>query len=206
MVEGGALDSSLKTFLSSTNIVLIYDLEYTSWEGSMERSWSFPWEAPEVIQIGAVMIETTGDMREVDSFQILVRPLKNPILSEYIINLTGITQEKVERDGVLFPLALSRFMKFIEGYSARISSNGGDEKVIEENCEIHNIPFPPIFTKSTNLRPYFSGVLGVPQEDCISGTLPDVVGLSNNEKSHDALGDARSIFQTIKYLRMKEQA
>ena len=181
-------------------------MEFTSWLGSNERNWSFPEEAREVIQIGAVMIETAGDMREVDSFQILVRPLKNPILSEYIVNLTGITQEKVERDGVLFPLALSHFIKFIEAYSANISSNGGDDKVIEENCKIHSIPFPPIFTKSTNLKPYFSDILGIPQRDCMSGMLPSIVGLNYHEKSHDALGDARSIFQTIKYLRMKEQS
>ena len=88
---------------------MVFDLEFTSWPGSNERNWSLPNEDREIIQIGAVKIETTGDMREVDSFQILVRPLKNPILSDYIVNLTEITQEKVEKEGILFPLALSRF-------------------------------------------------------------------------------------------------
>jgi inhibitor of KinA sporulation pathway (predicted exonuclease) len=200
------LSNNLKKIFSSANTVLIYDLEFTSWLGSIQRNWTLPEEAREVIQIGAVVIDTLGNMREIDSFQTLVRPLKNPVLSEYIVNLTGITQENVERDGVLFPLALSRFVKFIEEYSANISSNGRDDTVIEENCKIHNMPVPHIFTKSINLKPYFSDILGVPQSKCISGMLPDLVGLNNYEKPHDALGDARSIFQTIKYLRMKEQA
>ena len=47
---------------------MVFDLEFTSWPGSNERNWSLPNEDREIIQIGAVKIETTGDMREVDSF------------------------------------------------------------------------------------------------------------------------------------------
>ena len=181
---------------------VVFDLEFTSWPGSNERNWSLPNEDREIIQIGAVKIETTGDMREVDSFQILVRPLKNPILSDYIVNLTEITQEKVEKEGVLFPLALSRFINFIGEHPIDILSNGGDEEVIEENCQIHNIPFLSIFKKSTDLKIYFSEVLGISRKNCTSGMLPELFGLNNHEKQHDALGDARSISQALRYLRM----
>ena len=181
---------------------VVFDLEFTSWPGSNERNWSLPNEDREIIQIGAVKIETTGDMREVDSFQILVRPLKNPILSNYIVNLTEITQEKVEKEGILFPLALSRFINFIGEHPIDILSNGGDEEVIEENCQIHNIPFLSIFKKSTDLKIYFSEVLGISRKNCTSGMLPKLFGLNNHEKQHDALGDARSISQSLRYLRM----
>ena len=181
---------------------MVFDLEFTSWPGSNERNWSLPNEDREIIQIGAVKIETTGDMREVDSFQILVRPLKNPILSDYIVNLTEITQEKVEKEGILFPLALSRFINFIGEHPIDILSNGGDEEVIEENCQIHNIPFLSIFKKSTDLKIYFSEVLGISRKNCTSGMLPKLFGLNNHEKQHDALGDARSISQSLRYLRM----
>ena len=181
---------------------VVFDLEFTSWPGSNERNWSLPNEDREIIQIGAVKIETTGDMREVDSFQILVRPLKNPILSDYIVNLTEITQEKVEKEGILFPLALSRFVNFIGEHPIDILFNGGDKEVIEENCQIHNIPFLSIFKKSTDLKIYFSEVLGISRKNCTSGMLPELFGLNNHEKQHDALGDARSISQALRYLRM----
>ena len=181
---------------------VVFDLEFTSWPGSNERNWSLPNEDREIIQIGAVKIETTGDMREVDSFQILVRPLKNPILSDYIVNLTEITQEKVEKEGILFPLALSRFINFIGEHPIDILFNGGDKEVIEENCQIHNIPFLSIFKKSTDLKIYFSEVLGISRKNCTSGMLPELFGLNNHEKQHDALGDARSISQALRYLRM----
>ena len=182
---------------------VVFDLEFTSWPGSNERNWSLPNEDREIIQIGAVKIETTGDMREVDSFQILVRPLKNPILSDYIVNLTEITQEKVKKEGILFPLALSRFINFIGEHPIDILSNGGDEEVIEENCQIHNIPFLSIFKKSTDLEIYFSEVLRISRKNCTSGMLPELFGLNNHEKQHDALGDARSISQALRYLRMR---
>ena len=181
---------------------VVFDLEFTSWPGSNARNWSLPNEDREIIQIGAVKIKTTGDMREVDSFKILVRPLKNPILSDYIVNLTEITQEKVEKEGILFPLALSRFINFIGEHPIDILSNGGDEEVIEENCQIHNIPFLSIFKKSTDLNIYFSEVLGISRKNCTSGMLPALFGLNNHEKQHDALGDARSISQGLRYLRM----
>ena len=181
---------------------VVFDLEFPSWPGSNERNWSLPNEDREIIQIGAVKIETTGDMREVDSFQILVRPLKNPILSNYIVNLTAITQEKVEKEGILFPLALSRFINFIGEHPIDILSNGGDEEVIEENCQIHNIPFLSIFKKSTDLKIYFSEVLGISRKNCTSGMLPKLFGLNNHEKQHDALGDVRSISQALRYLLM----
>ena len=36
--------------------MVVMDLEYTAWEGSLERGWSKPGEAREIIQIGDVKI------------------------------------------------------------------------------------------------------------------------------------------------------
>ena len=92
---------------------VIFDLEFTSWPGSNERMWSLPEENREVVQIGAVKIETTNGLREMGSFTILVQPLKNPVLSEYFVKLTGITQAQVDNQGSPFPNALAHFTDFI---------------------------------------------------------------------------------------------
>jgi len=68
----------MNDYLFTKDKVVIFDLEFTSWPGSNERNWSLLEEDREVIQIGATKIEMTGNMREVDSFQIIVRPLKKP--------------------------------------------------------------------------------------------------------------------------------
>ncbi len=196
------MDSDLKKQIFSKNISVIFDLEYTSWPGSNDRVESLPGKYHEIVQIGAVIIEMSEDMREVDSFQTLVRPQKNPILSDYFVGLTCITQEQVERGGVLFPLALIQFMDFIGEHPINILSNGCDDEIIKENCQIHNVPFPPIFLNAINLKPYFSEILGLSLRDCTSGVLPELFGLNSSEKAHDALADTRSISQVLRYLWM----
>ena len=86
-----------------------------------------------------------------------------------------------------------------------IYSNGGDEEVIEENCQIHDIAFPSIFTKAMDLNNYFSKILNISRRDCISGKLPELFGLNNHEKLHDALGDSRAISQVLRFLLIKKQ-
>jgi inhibitor of KinA sporulation pathway (predicted exonuclease) len=189
----------------SENKAIIFDLEVTSWPGANERNWSLPDEHREIIQVGAVKIETEGEMLEINNFQVLVRPQINPILSDYIINLTGITQKNIERDGISFPLALSRFTNFIGEHPINIFCNGDDKDVIEENCHIHSRPFPSILTKTTDLKNYFSEILGVSRKECISGKLPELFGFKNNGKIHTGLGDAKSISQALRHIRMKEK-
>ena len=101
---------------------MVFDLEYTSWPGSNDNIENLPGKHHEIVQIGAIIIQMHGDILEVGSFQTLVCPQKNPVLSDYFVNLTGITQEQVERDGVLFPLALKQFMNFIDEHSLKILS------------------------------------------------------------------------------------
>ncbi|MEK9627523.1 MAG: 3'-5' exonuclease [Nitrospinota bacterium] len=183
---------------------VIFDLEITAWPGTSERNWSKPNEYKEIIQIGAVAIETEGSMREIGSFHILIRPIKNPQLSDYIIDLTGITQDMIDREGVPFPKALSRFTKFIGEDPIHIFCNGDDSDVIAENCKIHGMEIPTVFRQSSGLRLYFSETLGLPEKICNSAQLPELCGLVNNEKAHNALGDARSISQALRHLQRKD--
>ena len=192
-----------KNILTESTIV-IFDLEYTSWEGSAERNWNLPNENREIIQIGATKIKITEDINEIDNFEILVRPTKHPKLSNYFINLTGISQERVDMEGVLFPLALKHFLQFLGDNAINILSNGGDEEIIEENCTLFGISFPIIFNDSINLKPYFSEILGIPERDCTSSMLPELFGLKNLENPHNALGDARAISQILSYLYKKK--
>jgi len=59
---------------------VIADLEYTSWEGALERGWDRPGEFREIVQIGAVKVQRSDSLRESDSFMVLVAPTLNPVL------------------------------------------------------------------------------------------------------------------------------
>ena len=82
---------------------IIFDTEYTAWEGSQQRNWSGENEYMELVQIGALkVIKTDTTIKVVKKFNIYVKPKKNPELSEYFINLTGITQNIIDKKAVTF--------------------------------------------------------------------------------------------------------
>ena len=96
--------------------VVVYDLEYTAWEGSLERNWSGPDEEPEIIQIGAILMKFDGNTWAIDQeFVTYVKPLIRPRLSNYITKLTGITQESIDQEGISFGSALALFFEFSTG-------------------------------------------------------------------------------------------
>ena len=75
---------------------VVFDLEFTAWEGSVAHRWSRPGEFTELVQIGAVLVDaqTFTVEREMD---LLVKPRLNPVLSDYLVQLTGkvITNEEL---------------------------------------------------------------------------------------------------------------
>ena len=86
---------------------VVFDLEFTAWEGSVAHRWSRPGEFTELVQIGALLVDARSFAveREMD---LLVKPRLNPVLSEYLVKLTGITNEELAARGVDFARRLSR--------------------------------------------------------------------------------------------------
>ena len=59
-------DPMLQTWPKKGKIV-VFDLEYTAWEGSMGRCWSEDWEHREIVQIGAVLVDAAADFEQLDT-------------------------------------------------------------------------------------------------------------------------------------------
>ena len=91
--------------------VVIFDLEFTAWEGSLESRWTRPGELTEVVQIGAVKLDAAS-LKEVDAFEMLVKPRVNPILSDYLVALIGIDNQQLAARGVDFVTAYRAFLDF----------------------------------------------------------------------------------------------
>jgi inhibitor of KinA sporulation pathway (predicted exonuclease) len=68
--------------------LIFLDLEFTCWPNNN------PWSAEEIIEIGAVI--TDEHLKEIRHFHSYVRPVMNPILSQYCRDLLGIEQNDVE--------------------------------------------------------------------------------------------------------------
>ena len=180
---------------------VLFDLEFTAWEGSLERGWSEPWEAREIIQIGAVRVKDDAKLTEVGRLVMLVTPVKNPQLSDYIIALTGIDQDAIDTEGFDFEEALDVFMDFCEGARA-ILSYSGDPDVLVENCKLHGVK-PPKWTRFAEISGVLGRRVGPEFATSHSNQLPKLVGLEPDGKAHDAMDDSLAILSTLRVLRSR---
>jgi inhibitor of KinA sporulation pathway (predicted exonuclease) len=179
---------------------VIWDVEYTSWEGAMARNWSGPNEFREVIQIGAIKVDGTT-LTEEGSYQMYVKPVKNPELSDFITNLTGITQADVDTKGVALADALASFKTFAA--AAPLYSFGIDAENVEANCKLLGIDFPFAKEECHDLYPILTQVLAARSLDITkyhSGTLIEAFGKKGG-RAHDALNDVRNLLLAIRELK-----
>lgn len=168
---------------------VVFDLEFTAWEGSMESRWTRPGELTEVVQIGAVKLDAAS-LAEIDSFNMLVRPRVNPVLSDYLAELTGITNAAVAERGVDFVVAYRAFLDFVG--AARIYAHGRDDSILASNLKLYGwdraLPAPPY----SNAIDWFmaQGLDVAGKSACDMAAL---VGAVFEGHRHDALADARGM-------------
>ncbi|HWA31013.1 MAG TPA: 3'-5' exonuclease [Rhizomicrobium sp.] len=169
---------------------VLYDLEYTAWEGSMAARWLRPGEFRELVQIGAVKIDA-DTLSPLAEFEILVKPRINRVLSPYFETLTGIGNAAIAERGVDFGEAYNRFVAFADG--APIFSFGRDDLVLTHNVELYGIADAPPLPVHHNIMPWLNtqGVETKGRHACDIARLCGVADFSGRE--HDALDDARSI-------------
>src|ERR1700685_681694 len=94
--------------------LVIFDLEFTAWSDSMAGHWLSPGQFKEVVQIGAVRLETES-LAVTASFDCLVKPRVNGVLSDYFQRLTGITNARLAKESADFETAYRRFLAFAAG-------------------------------------------------------------------------------------------
>jgi inhibitor of KinA sporulation pathway (predicted exonuclease) len=178
---------------------VLFDTEYTSWEGAKERNWSGPGEHREIIQIGALIVGP--ELKQEDEYMVYVLPQKNPKLSDFIVQLTGITQETIDANGKDFPVALQEFDSWTRGLP--LWSHGNDLTVVKENCELVGIPDP--FTERVwgDTRELFRA-RGIEVEKYSSGTILGAFGKTPPLRAHDAVNDMKNLLLALRELAAKE--
>ncbi|HXJ02893.1 MAG TPA: 3'-5' exonuclease [Micropepsaceae bacterium] len=169
--------------------VVIFDLEFTAWEGSMESRWTRPGELTEVVQIGAVKLDA-ATLKEIDSFDMLVSPRVNPVLSDYFVALTGITNEAMALRGVDFVIAYRAFLDFVG--DAPIIAHGRDDLIFATNLKLYGweraLPMPPY----TNAIHWFAAQ-GVDLKGKRACDVAEAAGGVFEGRKHNALADARGV-------------
>ena len=179
--------------------LVIFDLEFTAWEGSVARHWCAPGEFKEVVQIGAMRLGGQ-DSASPESFNCLVRPRINFHLSDYFENLTGISNQRLLAEGVDFEEAYRRFLAFA-GDSV-IAAFGRDDWVLEGNIRLYGLKDVPPLPPFRNLRDWFDAQ-GFDTSRLHSCDIGPLLGVPFEGREHDAFCDARSIAAGMNVLLKK---
>ncbi len=179
--------------------LIVMDLEWTAWEGSRQRTWSAPGEEMEIVQIGAVRLADTPALEELGAFEVLVRPRINPTLDRYFTNLTGITQDRMDREGLDLKEALSRFAEFV-GQATEFVGFGDELMHIVTNCQLYGLANPFADYRCGDVRAAVMAHLGTDRIPN-SSDLPELMGFAPPGAMHQGLADSRCVAEALRRAR-----
>jgi len=210
-LSGGSLafPGGDRALSSGAGVLVLWDTEYTTWEGAHQRRWRGPGEAREVVQIAAIKVNASDGYRELASFSALVKPVKNPQLSAYFTALTKITQQEVDKGGRSFDAALSAFAQFAEGGTLPAWGYGtSDAAVVEETARVQGVAYSRESRFAGgglhNLRPILQRC-GLEPHKWTSGSIHRALGIDlGKDHVHNALFDVRSLRATLAELQKRK--
>jgi 3'-5' exoribonuclease 1 len=132
---------------------IVVDLEATCWENSRNPA------RMEIIELGAVALASASGPI-LGEFAAFVRPVREPILSDFCKTLTSINQSDIDSAEV-FSVVYGRWIEWIEemtiGETFTWCSWGAyDLGQLHLDCQRHNIPFPEQLEQHINLKKAFS--------------------------------------------------
>jgi inhibitor of KinA sporulation pathway (predicted exonuclease) len=166
---------------------VVFDLEFTAWDGSMANRWLRPGEFKEVIQIGAVKVD--AGFAPVASFDALVRPRINPVPSPYLERLTGITNADIAARGADFAEAYAAFRVFCGALP--LFAYGRDDLVIADNLRLYGID-APLPTRYGNVIEWMAE-RGIDLRGLHACDVGPALGVPFAGQKHNGLNDAISV-------------
>lgn len=187
---------------------IIYDCEFLTAPGAKTRLWCGPTDPdPCVVQIGAVSLSLEGDFAITATERIFIKTRDrhgfDTIVDPYFVDLTGISQEQIDTEGVAPLDAVNRLDRFAQG--ANLWSWGKDEFfLLAISCYVAGVA-PPIPAHRCGNAGALLLKAGMPYEDLektTSGQLADYFSLAGTveRRQHDALDDATSVALSLQFL------
>jgi inhibitor of KinA sporulation pathway (predicted exonuclease) len=175
--------------------ILVVDLEATCCDLK-----SIPRHQMETIEIGAVIVSTVN-LEIVSEFQTFIKPLRHPILTEFCLQLTSITQHQVDT-APTFPVAIKLWQPWLSQFDRTIFGSWGDydRKQLQQDSKHHQIDLPyPVSSNHINLKELFSTTQKL--NKCYG--MAQALNLANIELTgthHRGIDDARNISKLLPYI------
>lgn len=170
---------------------IIVDLEATCWRPTLDRT------RMETIEIGAVRLAADGQPQ--DEFACFVRPVVEPVLSDFCKELTSIQQADVDT-AALFSPAFDKFLAWIAAEPFTWYSWGDfDYRQLKRDAERVERPWPAILDNHINLKDLFAKEQALPQPMGVERALRHLQ-LTFDGNPHRALDDARNIARIAQHI------
>lgn len=172
------------------DIALIIDLEATCWRGAPPEGMY-----NEIIEFGISGVDyKTKEIVLKDT--ILVKP-KYSEISPFCTELTTITQEMLDREGVSFEEACKILeTKFKSRDRIWLSWGEYDKNQIQKDCDLHGVR-NPMGRIHFNMKPLFSFAYGITKDIGVSSAL-DHLNMDFDGTAHRGIDDAYNIARILK--------
>jgi inhibitor of KinA sporulation pathway (predicted exonuclease) len=170
--------------------IVVVDVEATCWTDKVPEGMM-----NEIIEIGICLLDVnTGEIT--DNRGILVKPERSHI-SPFCTELTTITPEMVEKEGISFKEACSTLKKEFETQSRAWASFGAyDLKQFQRQCEATGVGFP-FGPSHINVKTLFALKMKLTHEQGMAGAL-GILGEELEGTHHRGIDDAKNIAKVLR--------
>lgn len=165
---------------TSCRNLIVVDLEATC-----ERDRKL--DNPEIIEIGVAKLEiASGSILRKDSY--IITPMYNKI-SDYCTELTGYTQEHIDKNGRPFVERLNTFKKdYALRNTAWASWGDYDRWTFKDNCRLSEVDYP-FSSRHLNLKTVVAMLMGWPKELGLINAMNEL-GMEFEGLQHTGVDDA----------------
>ncbi|KAJ8339120.1 hypothetical protein SKAU_G00359060 [Synaphobranchus kaupii] len=186
VVEGGPTDTYY-------DYICVVDFEATCEENNP------PDFLHEIIEFPIVLVNT-HTLEIEDTFQEYVKPETNSQLSDFCVQLTGITQETVDKADI-FSSVLQRVVVWLQEkelgtkYKYAVLTDGSWDmsKFMNIQCRVSGIRYPQFAKKWINIRKSYGNFYKVPRTKTKLSSMLEKLGLRYEGRPHCGLDDSRNI-------------
>lgn len=185
--------------------VIVFDCEHLTDRGAPDRFWCGPEDPdPLLVQIGAVRLSLEGSFDLGDRFERLVVPMGRRgrvALPPFFTTLTGITEARVDAEGVPLARALSDFAAFCA--DAPLYSWGKDEITsLAPACFVAGLVCPIPAGRFHNAAALLrqAGEPADVVQQLRSHGIAAHFGLAEDGAAHDGVSDAVSVARGVQHL------
>jgi inhibitor of KinA sporulation pathway (predicted exonuclease) len=184
------IDELLKAVLTGDSRIVVVDVEATCWkQGVFSRK-------KETIEIGAVLLLLDRPESMWPEFQTFVRPLRQPRLSSFCRELTGITQEEVDA-APTFPEAFQRFLGWSQPLDRVVLATWSHYDVWQLDLDLEARGLPKLAVPLLDVKKLAARIVGSKSFEATARELaPDPVAMPR----HRAIADARRTARILKRL------